>query len=143
MRLCRVQKGDIVSVPIFLINTSPEIWGPDALEFDPSRWLRPPLATSPSSTTTEDQPAPSAALPSILPHIITFLGGPRACIGHRFAMGEIKVFLAQIVKRFELAPDETVEVWTRSAVVRRPLVRGLNKAGMPLVVRSVTMDVEV
>lgn len=31
--VCRVQKGDEVMIPIWLINRSKEIWGPDATEF--------------------------------------------------------------------------------------------------------------
>jgi cytochrome P450 len=76
-----LKKGDIISVPIQAINKSVKMWGPDAEEFLPERWL-------------VENPAPEAsAIPGVWSHILTFgngntLNGNRSCIGWRFALLE-------------------------------------------------------
>ena len=63
-------------VPILAANRSQELWGPDAKEFRPERWLAsgPPEAVS--------------TIPGVWGNMLTFLGGPRACIGYRFTLIE-------------------------------------------------------
>ncbi|KAF8319089.1 cytochrome P450 [Clavulina sp. PMI_390] len=70
-RKCRID------VPNLTINTDPAIWGADAAEFRPERWLN--VDKLPEGV----MEVPSLAYP-------TFLVGPRACIGFRFAMLEMK-----------------------------------------------------
>ncbi|CAG8513717.1 12913_t:CDS:2 [Acaulospora colombiana] len=41
-----VAKGDGIFIPIRVLNTLPEIWGPDAEEFNPDRWINPPKEAS-------------------------------------------------------------------------------------------------
>lgn len=36
-----VPKGTVVFVPIQAANINPEVWGPDAHEWRPERWLKP------------------------------------------------------------------------------------------------------
>lgn len=75
-------------------NRDKSLWGEDALTFNPDRWLTGPNATHGGAT------APHA--------LLTFLHGPRSCIGQIFAQTEMKVLLAVLVKRFrfELAMSE-------------------------------------
>jgi cytochrome P450 len=56
-------------------NTLTEIWGEDASEFRPERWLHP------LPTTTEQNPG-------LYAKTMTFLDGPRSCIGFRLALAE-------------------------------------------------------
>ncbi|EJD37739.1 hypothetical protein AURDEDRAFT_116707, partial [Auricularia subglabra TFB-10046 SS5] len=97
----RVQKGDRILIPIYLMNNSKTIFGPDVDEFRPERWDNPP--------------AEAASLPGITPNLMTFGGGPRACVGHRFAVAEMKAFLFHIVRGFEfrLAVDPQ-DIWSRT-----------------------------
>ena len=75
----RLRRGDIITIPIQAVNRDPAVWGEDAREFRPSRWLNPPAAGVSAS--------------GLVPHMLTFLNGSpvngnRACIGYRFAMAE-------------------------------------------------------
>lgn len=87
-----VGKGDVVSIPILATNRKKELWGEDAHEFKyvlctsallnlltvlicrPERWLHPPEAIS--------------TIPGVWGNQLSFLGGPRSCIGYRFSLVE-------------------------------------------------------
>ncbi|CAG8565809.1 1904_t:CDS:2 [Acaulospora colombiana] len=86
----RVKKGDHWIIPILNINRSKEIWGDDCLKFNPDRWLH-------------ELPPAAAPIPALWSNIMTFLGGPRACIGYRFAILErrMKAILQYLIRAFE------------------------------------------
>ncbi|KAF9463000.1 cytochrome P450 [Collybia nuda] len=99
----RVKRGDIISIPIQAINKSKDLWGEDALEFRPERWATPP--------------ASARAIPGLYAHTLTFLngnpsptGGNRACIGWRFALLEIKIFLYVLLRDIEFGMDPSLVV---------------------------------
>ncbi|EJD47289.1 cytochrome P450 [Auricularia subglabra TFB-10046 SS5] len=119
MQRDRVQKGDEVQVPLYLINHSKTFFGPDVDEFRPERW--------------DELPAEAASIPGITPNLMSFSGGPRSCVGHRFAVAEMKAFLFHIVRGFEfrLAVDPQ-ELWSRTGVVLRPQLRGDNSIQLPV-----------
>jgi cytochrome P450 len=79
----RLAKGDPVIVPILLINRSTELWGADAREWRPARWLQDGGA-----------PAPARDIPGVWGHVPTFLSGPHACIGFKFSLVECVRFPA-------------------------------------------------
>ena len=64
-------------VPTIAINRNHTVWGPDAEEFKPERWLE--GAKQPGSNT----------LTQGWNGIFTFIEGPRLCIGYR--LGELLV----------------------------------------------------
>ncbi|KAF9234847.1 cytochrome P450 [Melanogaster broomeanus] len=68
----RISKGDTLVIPILAINRSKELWGPDAHEFNPERWQNLPESVS--------------HIPGVWGHMLSFLDGPRACMGYRFSL---------------------------------------------------------
>ncbi|KAF2734439.1 cytochrome P450 [Polyplosphaeria fusca] len=78
-----VPKGTTVILASAAINTSKELWGPDALEFKPERWLNGTIPKSPFAN-------------------MTFLHGPRSCMGEDFARGVFACVVAAWVGRFEM-----------------------------------------
>ncbi|KDR83061.1 hypothetical protein GALMADRAFT_238857 [Galerina marginata CBS 339.88] len=122
----RVRNGETISIPLLALNRAKSIWGEDASEFKPERWQNIPEAAS--------------AVPGVWSNLMTFLGGPRACIGYRFSIIETKALLFTLIRAFEfqlaVAPNDVVK---RAGLVLRPMVKSEPKAGnqMPLVLKAV------
>jgi cytochrome P450 len=74
-----IAAGQAISIPIRTMNRSTSIWGADAKEFKPQRWL--------------DEGGISEKAKEIqgYRHILTFVDGPRMCLGKSFALTEFKV----------------------------------------------------
>jgi cytochrome P450 len=85
-----IPKGTTVIIAPWAINTSTTLWGPDALEFKPERWL------DVDGTSNNRGGADSNY------SFLTFLHGPRSCIGQRFAQAEFACLLAAWVGSFEM-----------------------------------------
>ncbi|KAJ3556986.1 hypothetical protein NM688_g1720 [Phlebia brevispora] len=119
-----IAKGDAVMIPILILNRSKALWGEDALEFKPERWENPPEAI--------------ASIPGVWGNLLSFLGGPRSCIGYRFSLVEMKALLFTLVRSFEfelaVPPSDIIK---RSTIVQRPLVQTEKEKGnqLPLLVR--------
>ncbi|KAF7341712.1 hypothetical protein MSAN_02069600 [Mycena sanguinolenta] len=123
----RFRKGEMILIPIAAMNRDTELWGPDAMEFVPERW---------------DAPIPGASsIPGIWGHMLTFLGGPRSCIGFRFALVEMKALLFTLLRAFEFELAVPIEEMGKqgTAIVQRPIVITDRGAGnqLPLLVKSV------
>ncbi|KAJ7912531.1 cytochrome P450 [Mycena leptocephala] len=119
----KVNKGQIIMIPILAMNRDKAIWGPDAMEFIPERW---------------ESRSTSNSIPGVWGHMLTFLGGPRACIGYRFSLVEMKALLFTLVRAFEFelaVPASDIE--KKSGVVPRPILRSEREAGnqMPLIIK--------
>ncbi|KAJ3514174.1 hypothetical protein NLJ89_g2526 [Agrocybe chaxingu] len=113
-----IRKGDNVHIPVLMINSDKEIWGEDAATFRPARWQNIPEAAS--------------AIPGVWGHLLTFIGGPRACIGFRFALAEMKALLFTLVRAFEF--ELAVPVADIKSSGQRPSLRSEPSVGvqMPL-----------
>ncbi|KZT57538.1 cytochrome P450 [Calocera cornea HHB12733] len=117
-----VRKGDGVYIPIKNVNRSPALWGADGEEFRPERWA--------------SIPDEASHIPGVWAHVLSFLGGPRACIGYRFSIVEIKVFLYALVRQFEFDfADKSMQFEERSTIVTRPVIKGREKEGPALPLR--------
>ncbi|KAG6835647.1 hypothetical protein H0H93_016143 [Arthromyces matolae] len=107
-----VPKDTKIIVSIINANRDPLLWGPDSLEWKPERWLSPlPEALH------------EAHLPGIYSHLMTFLGGGRACIGFKFSQLEMKVILATLIKHFRFYPSKKEIVWQMTGITT-PTVKG-------------------
>ncbi|KAJ7600660.1 cytochrome P450 [Mycena floridula] len=120
-----IPKGAAVVVPIRAVNTSETFWGPEAKEFRPERWLEP------ESGLAKDIQAH--------PHILTFVSGPRECLGKTFALTEFKRILSLIIRSYKLelpnGPNTKIGEW-RGLLVR-PNVEGQVDARVPMIVRRI------
>ena len=113
-----VPKGTQVMLVPWAINKSTALWGPDALEFNPDRWL------PKSDSGTAEKHAGSGGATSNYA-FMTFLHGPRSCIGQAFAKAEFACLVATWVGRFgfELENEEERDeskVVIKGGVTARP-----------------------
>ncbi|KAL7753724.1 hypothetical protein RI367_000655 [Sorochytrium milnesiophthora] len=103
-----------VHVDIFGVQRNADVWGPDAHEYIPDRWLRGPGGVpqgspskpgSPKRGESEVELLAEAAVPmSPSSHgyaWIPFGGGQRLCMGQQFSVIEQRVLLAMLLQRYE------------------------------------------
>lgn len=74
-----IAAGQQVIVPTQFINTSTAYWGKDAHEFRPERWL-----------VKEGIPEKAQEIRGHR-HLLAFTSGSRMCLGHAYALVELKV----------------------------------------------------
>ncbi|KAF8832453.1 hypothetical protein HHX47_DHR1002017 [Lentinula edodes] len=84
-----VSKGQRVSVSISVYNRLTQVWGKDANEWNPERFLH----ESKKDTTL-----------GVYANLMTFSAGVRACIGWRFALMELQAILFGLLEKFEFSP---------------------------------------
>uniref|UniRef100_UPI003B82E0CD cytochrome P450 4C1-like n=1 Tax=Chelonus insularis TaxID=460826 RepID=UPI003B82E0CD len=82
-----VPKGSVANIHIFDVHRDPNFW-PRPNVFDPDRFL-------PENCESRH---PFAYVP--------FSGGPRNCIGQKFAMLELKILVAGLLHNFYIEPEE-------------------------------------
>ncbi|KAJ7852383.1 cytochrome P450 [Mycena olivaceomarginata] len=87
-----------VCVGIIGANKDKAIWGADADEWKPSRWL-------------SELPERVQDLPGIYSNMLTFGTGPRSCIGLKFAELEMKILASILLIQFSFKPSNTAIVW--------------------------------
>ncbi|KAH9024960.1 cytochrome P450 [Lactarius hengduanensis] len=114
-----VPKNTNLFIQIYNLNRDPSIWGSDAAEWKPERWLAP----LPESVA-------NANIQGVYANTMTFIGGPRSCIGFKFSQLEMKVALSQIIPAFQFAPAEVDIVW-RFGVIVNPSVKGSVESFLP------------
>ncbi|CAA7260921.1 unnamed protein product [Cyclocybe aegerita] len=104
-----IRKGQVVLIPIVTINCAKLIWGEDAMEFKPERWAN--LSDT------------AGAVPGVWGNMMTFLGGPRACIGYRFSLVEMKALLFTLIRAFEFElAVPAKDIIKRAGMVQRPVL---------------------
>ncbi|OCK76767.1 cytochrome P450 [Lepidopterella palustris CBS 459.81] len=94
-----IPAGTLVLTSAWASNHSTELWGADADVFNPDRWIGPGKANTGGAESNYA--------------FLTFLNGPRNCIGMGFAKGEFLSVLAVLVGRFEFEleyPDCDVKI---------------------------------
>jgi len=84
-----IRKGALVTIAIASYQRLTSRWGDDADKFRPTRWL--------DGTVHQGEAVGPYA------NLLSFLGGPRACLGWRFAIFEMQVFLCELVGKFSFS----------------------------------------
>ncbi|KAJ7476855.1 cytochrome P450 [Mycena galericulata] len=120
-----IAKGSIITVSIRCMNRSEVFWGNNAKEFEPERWL-----------TLNEDPLRAKEIQGHH-HLITFLDGPRTCLGKSFALAEFKAVLSVLIRNFtfEFPDGPETEIGKHRGIIQRPKVVGQPGANVPLRVR--------
>lgn len=105
---------------------APSLWSSSARQFDPSRWL------------AQAPPSPADG-PGVYSNMMTFIDGPRRCVGYKLALMELKILLFTLIRNFTFEPVPGVQIGKWNLFSTRPYVGGeLYTVGssLPLVVKA-------
>lgn len=92
------------------VNRNPRLWGPNSEEFVPERWIDQTGRATMSGGADSNY------------SFLTFLHGPRSCIGERFARAELRALLAALVGNFELQmADPNAEIVVGGTITSKPM----------------------
>ena len=94
-----IPKGTVLLIVPGATNLNNDMWGPDAEDFNPERWIGEGRANSGGARSNYAN--------------LTFLQGPRGCIGQSFAKSEFACLVAVMVGRFRMElqdPGKKMEV---------------------------------
>ncbi|KAH8700231.1 putative P450 monooxygenase [Talaromyces proteolyticus] len=116
-----IPKGTRIFMSPWAINRSPDLWGADSEEFKPERWIDEKTG-KPNKT--------GGATNNYC--VMTFLHGPRSCIGQGFAKGELRALVAAFIGAFDIELENPSYVPVPSGIVTtKP------HDGMPLKIKRV------
>jgi len=124
-----IHAGQIIVTPIISIQKRAAVWGADATEWKPERWLAENKHLFPDSK----------SLPDGVDNLLAFSQGPRLCIGWRLGIFQYKAILSSLILDFEFV-DTAMVIETRTASSLQPYVHGELEAGpiLPLGVRMIS-----
>ena len=113
-----IPKGTTIVLASRAVNEATALWGPYANKFNPDRWMDPGKANSGGAESNYA--------------FLTFLHGPRSCIGQSFAKAEFACLLAVVIGRFEMKlADEEYKPDIQRGVTAKP------GNGLPVKIRPV------
>ncbi|TFY63011.1 hypothetical protein EVJ58_g3490 [Rhodofomes roseus] len=106
------KEGTCLSVPLYHLHRDESIWGPDAPEFRPERWIE---------ASQERKKEMTAAF-------APFSVGPRACIGRNLAIMQLHIIFSTLFRRYDCSLKPGAPP-SRDSFARRPLncVIGINR----------------
>ncbi|KAL4249906.1 hypothetical protein ABKN59_001980 [Abortiporus biennis] len=118
-----IPKETKVFLGVHASNRNPVLWGDDASEWKPERWLSP----LPKKLT-------DSRLPGVYSHLLTFSGGGRSCIGFKFSQLEMKVVLATLIRCFKFTPskDRHNVFWNHARIASPSIGPGGKQPMMPM-----------
>lgn len=99
-----VPAGSIVGMNPYIVGRNTSVWGEDAEEFRPERWLRDEIRE------TED--AFQERLQSMNKVDLAFGSGSRSCIGKHFGLLEVYKVIATLVSRYDIKLVHPGKDWT-------------------------------
>ncbi|KAJ7434801.1 cytochrome P450 [Mycena galericulata] len=122
-----IRKGTVLTTSLYYTNTAKSIWGADAAEFNPERWLD-----------GKDVPVYAKEYPGYH-HTMVFSDGPRTCLGKGFALAEMKIVLSLLIRKFVFLPRDGKETKYDRAMFLgpHPKVAGEPGGRLPMRVKRV------
>ncbi|KAG6623527.1 Cytochrome P450 [Phytophthora cinnamomi] len=90
-----IAAGSIVCLPLYAMGRMPHVWGPDAAEFKPERWIDPVTKKIISVSAFK---------------FVAFNAGPRMCLGSSLAGLELKLVAAALLSRFHIHVENPEDV---------------------------------
>ncbi|KAK3306759.1 cytochrome P450 [Chaetomium strumarium] len=99
-----VPAGTAVGMNAYVVQRNRAVWGPDADDFHPERWLRADDGETEAQYRVRLQKMNAADL--------TFGGGSRVCIGRHLALVEVYKLVATLLNRYDMELAHPEREWT-------------------------------
>lgn len=126
-----VKKGQAILISLQACNFNRDVFGADADDFRPERWL-------------DGHVGGEVSGPGMYSHLMSFLVGPRHCIGQRLALAEFKAIITTLVltSEFDKRDPETQIRATSGGNLTKPIVVGEESLGhgAPMRVRMASIN---
>ncbi|KAF7422500.1 hypothetical protein PC9H_010656 [Pleurotus ostreatus] len=115
-----IRKGQDFRLSVCAYNRLPSVWGDDADEWNPRRFL--------------DVPKEKQINIGVYANLMTFSAGVRGCIGWRFTLIELQAFTVEVVENFKIVFPKDIEIMRMALGLMVPMVKGKMHEGtqMPL-----------
>ncbi|KAH6711565.1 putative P450 monooxygenase [Leptodontidium sp. MPI-SDFR-AT-0119] len=101
-----IPKGTRIFLTPWGVNRSPHLWGDTATQFIPERWIDPETGKANNTGGVTSNYSN-----------LTFLHGPRSCIGEKFARSELKALVAVFCGTFDIKMADPNEVPIPAGVI--------------------------
>lgn len=124
-----IPRGTLLILPIWAHNTDHMLWGPDAHEFKPERWLSPELGGTSKTNAASGGATSNYAF-------MTFIHGPHSCIGGNFSKSEMACLLAAWIGRFSFELKDKLLLDERNLHIN-PSVVAKPEGGLNMLVKLV------
>ncbi|KAI0284851.1 cytochrome P450 [Russula brevipes] len=118
-----ITKGTQIDIAVDVYNRLPEVWGPDADQWNPERFLN----------------LKKTSL-GVYSNLMTFGGGVRSCIGWQFAVIEMQIFAVVLLENFEFSlppQNENTRIYRKPSGLMTPMAKRSPGGWMGLVIKSV------
>ncbi|KAF2116612.1 cytochrome P450 3A4 [Lophiotrema nucula] len=116
-----IPKGTLTLVVPWATNRNPQLWGPDAESFVPERWIDKESGRATNMGGAESNYS-----------FLTFLHGPRSCIGEKFARAELRSLVAAFVGNFEWEMADPNEIVRPGGTITSKPIDGMRLRLKPL-----------
>ncbi|KAI0263458.1 cytochrome P450 [Gloeopeniophorella convolvens] len=119
-----IKRGTMVDISVAAYNRFPEVWGQDAAEWNPERFLNLDKTKQTSL--------------GMYANLMNFAGGHRACIGWRFAVLEMQAIATTLLENFEFSlppQDERTRIRRMPTHIMMPMAAGEKGAWMGLFIK--------
>ncbi|GMF24441.1 unnamed protein product [Phytophthora lilii] len=90
-----IAAGAMAGLPMYALGRMPHVWGPDAAEFNPERWI-------------DSQTGKLISMSAY--QFVAFNAGPRLCLGKNLAMLEMKLIVAAMLSKYQVKLEKPEDV---------------------------------
>ncbi|KAH9173529.1 cytochrome P450 [Lactarius sanguifluus] len=119
-----IEKGTPIDISLVVYNRLPDVWGEDADEWNPERFLDPLRGFKEASSNI-----------GVFGSLMSFSTGTRGCIGWQFAVLEMQIIILALVENFEFSlplQNEKTKIYRRPSHVMLPMREGQEGTWMGL-----------
>ncbi|KAH8995441.1 cytochrome P450 [Lactarius akahatsu] len=123
-----IKKGTPIDISPAVYNRLPDVWGEDANEWNPERFLDPLRGFKEASSNI-----------GVFGSLMSFSTGTRGCIGWQFAVLEMQIIILALVENFEFSlppQSEKTKIYRRPSRFMLPVPEGQEETWMGLHIKS-------